>query len=273
MKLVYNKIFLQHDIQHPENKNRLRFFKNLKDTKIENGERYLKLVHSRSYVDFVKKACEKELPLDADTMTCKKSYKVACYAVGAAILAAKENAFALVRPPGHHASRDRAGGFCIFNNIAIATRFLLKRSKRVFILDFDLHHGNGTQEIFLGEKNVFYFSLHQSPQYPGTGLKSEKNCLNIPLPFGTEDKRYVRELETKLVPALREFNPDIVGVSAGFDGYYKDFCYMNPTAGFKLTIRSYEKIKEILKSYKTFFVLEGGYNPESIREGVNVFLD
>ena len=273
MKLIYNKIFLQHDIDHPENKNRLYYFKNLIDTKIENGERYLELVHSPSYINFVKEACKREAPLDPDTMICKRSYEVACYAVGAAILAAKENGFALVRPPGHHASHDKAGGFCIFNNIAIATKFLLKKGKRVFILDFDLHHGNGTQEIFLGEKNVLYFSLHQSPLYPGTGLESEKNCINIPLPFGTEDAEYVNELERKLIPTLRKFKPDIVGVSAGFDGYYKDFCYMNPSAGFKLTKKSYEKIKEILKPYKTFFVLEGGYNPESIREGVKVFLD
>ncbi len=117
-----------------------------------------------------------------------------------------------------------------------------------------------------------YLSLHQSPQYPGTGLRDEENCINVPLEFGTADDEYIKALEDRLVPALEEFSPDIVGVSAGFDGYYKDMGYMNPTAGFRLTKLSYKRIRDILKPYKCFYLLEGGYNPESIYEGVNVFI-
>jgi len=272
MKIIYNKIFLEHDIYHPENKERLSRFKSLKDTSLENGEKYLSLVHTASLIEYVKERAGKELPLDADTMTCKKSYEVACFAAGAAIQAAERDAFALLRPPGHHASSSRSAGFCIFNNVAIAAKYLLNKKKRVFIFDFDLHHGNGTQDIFLGEKNIMYFSMHQSPQYPGTGIVSEGNCINVPLSMGTGDDEYMGQLETKLIPALRKFKPDIVGVSAGFDGYYRDYGYMNPTAGFKLTSKTYEKIKEIIGEYKSFYVLEGGYNPESIYEGVNVFI-
>jgi len=272
MKIIYNSIFLEHDTgSHPENSGRLSHFKDLKDVEIENGEKYLPLVHEKRYVDLVKKTASAGLPLDSDTLTSSRSYEVACFAAGAAVMAAKENAFAMVRPPGHHASSANAAGFCIFNNVAVAGEYLLRQGKKVLILDFDLHHGNGTQDIFLGREGVLYFSLHQSPQYPGTGLYDEKNCLNVPLPLGIKDDAYIRQLEEKLVPALQGFKPDVVGVSAGFDGYYKDFCYMNPAAGFKLTARSYRKIKELLKGHKTFYVLEGGYNPESLREGVEAF--
>lgn len=271
MKLIYNKIFLEHDIVHPENKQRLSRFTELKDTGVENGEKYLELVHTRSLIETVKEASKTGMSLDGDTLTCRRTYEVACYAAGAAVKAAAEGAFALVRPPGHHASSDRSAGFCVFNNIAIAAKYLLNKNKKVFILDFDLHHGNGTQDILMGEENLVYLSLHQSPQYPGTGLRDEGNCKNITFGFGAADDEYIRALEEKLVPALEEFNPDIVGVSAGFDGYYKDLGYMNPTAGFKLTKLSYKRIRDILKPYKSFYLLEGGYNPESIYEGVSVF--
>ena len=272
MKIIYNKIFLEHNTgDHPENKDRLKFFFSLPDNKIPYGEEYLKLAHAKEHISHVKDMCNKGLSLDLDTPTCNKSYNVACYAVGATIMAAEKSGFALVRPPGHHATRYSSMGFCLFNNMAIAAKYLASNGKMVFIIDFDIHHGNGTQDIVIGDNKIVYFSTHQSPAYPGSGLKSEQNCINIPLKYGTNDEDYIKALENNLLPALERFNPDIIGLSAGFDSYIKDFDYMNPALGFKLTRKSYEKIKEIVKGYKVFAVLEGGYNPESIKEGVEVF--
>ncbi len=272
MKLIYNKIFLEHDTgNHPENKDRLKNFFKLPDTKLENGEKYLKLVHPQKYIEIVKAASKNQWFLDADTPLSKNSYEVACYAVGATIKAAEQNAFALVRPPGHHAMPSQAMGFCIFNNIAIATLHLLKNKKRIFILDIDVHHGNGTEEILLNKKNAMYCSLHQVYAYPGSGSKSHDNCINIPLPLGTKDEEYIKNLNKFVKPELEKFDPDTVGISAGFDSYYKDFRYMNSTLGFKLTAKSYKAIKQMIKGYDHFCVLEGGYNPKSIKEGVEAF--
>lgn len=270
MKLIYNKIFLEHNNEgHPENSSRLKYFQDYPDTNIEDGEEYLGLAHSKEYIKKIKEASKKEEWLDGDTYTNKNSFKVACCAVGATIMAAKQGGFALVRPPGHHAGL-RPMGFCLFNNIAIAAKYLINKGKRVFIIDFDIHHGNGTQELLINNKDIIYFSTHQHG-YPGTGLTNESNCINILFHMGTEDKEYIKILKEKLAPKLKEFKPDVIGVSAGFDSYYKDFMYMNPGIGFKLTKKSYLFIKEVLQDYNHFFVLEGGYNPESIKEGVGVF--
>jgi len=273
MKLIYNKIFLEHDTgSHPENKTRLIYFSNLPDSRIDYDESVLELVHTKEYINSVKKQCLRGSSLTLDTPVCKKSFEIAVYAANAAVKASEEKAFALVRPPGHHSGRDFGGGFCLFNNTAIAVQNLLNNGKKVFILDFDIHHGNGTQDIFFGKDNIIYFSTHQSPPcYPGTGLKSEENCINYPLPYGCDDSVYIHILERKLAPALRKFNPDVVAVSAGFDSYYKDKDALGSGVGFNLTKKSYEKIKQILKPYPGFFVLEGGYKPESIREGVEIF--
>ncbi len=274
MELIYNKIFLEHNTgSHPENKGRLLYFSHLPNAKIEYDESILSLVHTKEYINDVKKHCLRESPLTLDTPVCKKSFEIAVYAANAAVKAAEEKAFAVVRPPGHHAGKDFGGGFCLFNNLAIAVQNLLNNGKKVFILDFDLHHGNGTQNIFLGKENVIYFSTHQSPPcYPGTGLESEQNCINLPFPYATNYATYITALEKKLVPALHSFNPDVIAVSAGFDTYYKDKDFLQPGVGFDITKKSYEKIKEILEPYPSFFVLEGGYKPESIKEGVEVFV-
>jgi acetoin utilization deacetylase AcuC-like enzyme len=139
------------------------------------------------------------------------------------------------------------------------------------IIDVDIHHGNGTENIVLGDSNILYFSIHQSPLYPGTGLTSKFNCINIPLPPETKDKEYCKILDTKLKQSINEFHPDIIGISIGLDAYYKDIGWVAGNQ-FRLTTDSYKKLKEIVEDYPYYLVLEGGYNPESILEGVSPFL-
>lgn len=265
MELVYNAIEKEHNNpNHPENHERLKLLELEKDDYVNgrNGERYLELAHSKDYIKRIKDM--KRDYLNPDTYLCKKSYDVACYAVGSAMRAMEIEGFSLMRPPGHHAEKDSGGGFCIFNNMAIIAKYVAKK-KRISIIDFDAHHGNGTENIVLGDENILYLSTHQSPCYPGTGLNDIANCINIPLKPGIGDEEYIKILEEKVRPALEEFNPDYVGVSAGFDSYYKDYGWLTHM---KLTKKSYERICKIISDYKNFFVLEGGYNPESVKEGV-----
>jgi len=275
MEIICNKIFLEHETgNHPENKNRLKYFTHLPDSKIENGKKCLLLAHSKKYIEHVKQKCQKEKELDLDTPCSEKSLEVAYYAVGATVQTAQKvlqtskSVFALVRPPGHHAGKEFGGGFCLFNNIAIAALYLKKQKQKIFILDFDLHHGNGTQDIILGENNILYFSTHLAPFYPGTGMKSEKNCINIPLAYGTGDQEYIKIINTCLKKELAKFNPDIVAVSAGFDSFGTDPLNNHLL---DLTEKSFQAINEVIKKYKRFFVLEGGYSPENIKKGVEIF--
>ena len=174
MRLVYNKIFLKHRANgHPERPERLLAFGDLGQSDIENGEKYLKFVYDKNYIEKIKGASKQEINLDNDTYANKYSYEVACYAVGAAIKAAKQNDFALIRPPGHHANASKAMGFCLFNNIAIVCKWLNERGKKVLVVDFDGHHGNGSQDIFYNTDKVLYLSTHQFPAYPGTGWVNE----------------------------------------------------------------------------------------------------
>lgn len=190
-------------------------------------------------------------------------FEYALLSCGAAIKAQelvlnKEFAFSLMRPPGHHAARDSAGGFCYFNNIAVAVSKALDTVKKVAIIDIDCHHGNGTQDIFLGEERVLYISLHQSPLYPGTGLKSIKNCLNFPLPSGTDEEEYLNIFKEAIEEA-KNFSPQLIAVSAGFDTYKND-----PLTNFNLEKETYTKISNLISSLKkpAFSVLEGGYSSE-----------
>ncbi len=273
MHLIYNKIFLEHRTRnHPENPERLVYFQGHPETEIMNGERFLKLVHTNKYIERVKEASSMREDLEQETQTSKRSYEVACYAVGATLMAAQQNGFALVRPPGHHASANSASGFCIFNNMAIVAKYLAYQGKKVFIFDFDLHHGDGTESLVMGDKSIVYFSTHQSDHYPGTGKHPKKNCFNFPLKKGTDDEAYIDLLYKELMPRIEDFKPDIIGLSAGFDAYIKDFGYLDSRGGMKLTTASYEEIRKIIKPYAHFAVLEGGYNPESVRDGVKVFL-
>lgn len=201
---------------------------------------------------------------DPDTPVLPNIYFYARLSAGAAILAsqlAQENkvAFSLMRPPGHHAGKNNLGGFCYFNNIAIAVQsYLAKHKTKVSILDIDCHHGNGTEDIFFGNKNVLFVSIHQMLLYPGTGLKSRDNCINIPFPPGTEEKKYM-ELLQKALEMIKDFNPELLGISIGFDTYRND-----PLTQTSLDISTYKKIGEKIAQLgiKRFAVLEGGYSKE-----------
>ncbi|MCB0640305.1 MAG: histone deacetylase family protein, partial [Phaeodactylibacter sp.] len=149
MKLIYNPVFLEHDTgRHPENRRRLNPFKDLPVTSLENGEKYLNLIHPPAYVDWIRQASLEERTIDAETPLSIGSFQAACHAVGASILAAETGDFALIRPPGHHAYPAKASGFCIFNNVAVASQYLVNQGKKVLILDFDGHLGDGTEAIF-----------------------------------------------------------------------------------------------------------------------------
>ena len=279
MQLIYNKVFLKHKkSMHPECPERLAYFdKNIKETKLENGEKYLNLVYDKNYIELIKKSSEKESYLDADTYTNKYSYEAASFSVASAVVAADKNNFSLGRPPGHHATKNRAMGFCLFNNIAIATQNLVDKGKRVFIIDFDGHHGNGTQNIFYDTNKVLYLSTHQFPAFPGTGWIEEIGSgdgkgftINIPLPPLTSDDLFL-DILNALIPALKEqFNPDFVAVSAGFDAHHSD-----PLLQLNLTTNAFYAIGKLLsKNFKNIFAcLEGGYNLDFIHKNILDFVN
>ncbi len=211
---------------------------------------------------------------DADTPVFPEIFEIAKLAAGGALLAAEHAlagrpAFSLMRPPGHHAERDRIMGFCYLNNLAIAVARTLKSSpkvRRVAILDFDCHHGNGTEDIFRGDERVLFASLHQSPCYPGTGLVSDRNCLNYALPPGTGPERFLATLD-EAMGRVRVFQPDLLAVSAGFDAYKND-----PITHMGLEVETFHEIGRRIADLTQpapkstplacFAVLEGGYSHE-----------
>lgn len=225
-------------------------------------------VHTRELLDAVRIGAF----TDADTPSFPDIFEIAKLAAGAAMLAAEHAlagrpAFSLMRPPGHHAERNRVMGFCYFNNIAIAVAKALHSSpnvRRVAILDFDCHHGNGTEDIFRGDERALFVSLHQSPCYPGTGIASEGNCVNYLLAPGTGPKQFLVALDEAL-GRIRHFKPDLLAISAGFDAYKND-----PITHLGLEVETFHEIgrrladstqpSPNLPALPCFAVLEGGYS-------------
>lgn len=267
MKIIFSKKCLEYgEPGHPESPQRVELtHKHLKECGYESlqpnpaKDEDILSVHTEGLLRTVKSG----QIFDIDTPSLPHIFDYAKLSVGSAIDAAElalkgENAFSLMRPPGHHATKNSVGGFCYFNNIAIAVQKTLGSIDRVAIIDIDCHHGNGTEHIFLGNQKVLYLSLHQSPLYPGTGLRSEKNCLNFPLLPGTDEKEYLEKLNQGL-ENVAEFDPVLIGISAGFDTYKGD-----PITNLNLEVGSYRKIAKLINEIKKplFIVLEGGYSKE-----------
>ena len=303
--LVYDEQYLLHDTgpEHPERPARLKaiwehlqktdFFPKLLLLKSEPAAlEWVQKVHDSAYIERVKESCEaKASHIDSlDTAICPKSYEIALLAVGGvfrlidAVFEGKaRNGFALVRPPGHHAERNQSLGFCLFNNVAIGASYAREKYKvkKVLIVDWDVHHGNGTQHCFEDDPHVFYFSAHQYPFYPGTGHVWEKGVgpaygttLNLPMPPGTEDREYLAAFDENFMPLARKFKPEFILISAGFDGHRDD-----PLAGLALTENTYAELTRRLKALaretakeRIVSVLEGGYNLEALAASAEAHL-
>ena len=295
-------IFLSHDTGwgHPECAERIKAI----NSAIEKAPYYKKLtllqpfipdleiietIHSKNYILRVKKEINSGTPhLDSmDTAVCIKSYEVALRAVGGSIALCDEimngdaiHGFGTLRPPGHHAEYDYAAGFCIFNNIAIAAKYLQNKYsiKKIAIIDWDVHHGNGTQHSFEKDDTVLYISLHQFPHYPGTGSKHETGkskgegfTLNFPMAAGSGDREYLDIFNMEIIPALISFKPEVILISAGFDAHKSD-----PLSSIKLSTETYGTFTKMLIDVADTFsegriigLLEGGYNLNILGECVN----
>lgn len=300
--LGYDKVFLEHRTgEHPECPERLGAImaklerKGLLDELVEverrvEPDKWIETIHTQTYIDRLKRACQDHEPYidSADSAICPDSYRVAREAVGVALGACEmimmgqaSNGFCALRPPGHHAEHDKSMGFCLFNNIAIASKYLQQQHglKRILILDWDVHHGNGSQHSFEADDTVFYCSLHQDPAtlYPGTGRPDEVGVgkgrgytLNLALEPGTGDEAYMEMFRSCFLTAARDFRPNFVLVSAGYDGHRND-----PLAQLNLTEKAYGQMTREVKGLAREFcdgrllsLLEGGYDLETLGDCV-----
>jgi len=293
--LVYDEQYLRHrpGERHPERPARLEaIMQRLSDTGLQEELilirpypaplPWIERLHDPGYIKRFQTACQKghTIFMVPDCGICPESYDIALLAVGGVFAALENvmsgmvhNAFCAVRPPGHHAERNKAMGFCFFNNIALGAIYLLEHFglERVAIIDWDVHHGNGTQRLFESDPRVFYLSLHEDPYscYPGTGLSQDQGVgkgkgftLNLPLCAGSGDEAYLKALQEEGLPRLREFAPQFVLISAGFDAHELD-----PMAHQNLTREAYQKMGEMVLELAQesagghlVSVLEGGYN-------------
>jgi acetoin utilization deacetylase AcuC-like enzyme len=298
--VVLDRRLLAHDPGrgHPERPDRLRAVLDHLENALglvrlgarPAGEEELGLVHTPEHIARVAASAGRpRVVFDPDTVTSPASYEAARLAAGSVLVACEAvlagevaNGFAPVRPPGHHAERDRAMGFCLFNNVAVAAAWLRQRGVgRVAIIDWDLHHGNGTQHVFADDPDVLYVSIHQSPFYPGTGAAEEVGLgagagrtVNLPFPAGFGDAEYVRAFEEIVTPVVRQFAPAFVLVSAGFDCDHRDpLGSMTVTpAGFGAMARACVKLADACAGGRVVAVLEGGYDLSAIVEGVDATL-
>jgi len=296
--IVTTDTYLNHDTGqgHPERADRVSVIvENLKKFKNKNlvwkkptkfNPKYLEIVHNTNYIKNIQKSFPKKglFFLDGDTIISPGSKKASSDAVGSIIAAIDgvqnkefKNAFCAVRPPGHHAEKNKAMGFCIYNNVAVGAHYLIDKYKfnKVAIIDFDVHHGNGTQDIFHDSEKVLYISTHQYPYYPGTGNENEKgkhnNIFNIPLPAGTTSEEYLNAYEFVL-KRLKEFKPEFILFSAGFDGHKDD-----PLAQLQLNSKDYYDLTKRTLSLaklhcngKVVSILEGGYDLNALQESTEM---